>query len=88
MLFNVLVLKCYFVNFIHEIKEVKLEGGRKICICLARDTSLTYNVLTFNGADFPEELVNWLCDNPRREVLKVALTIPLKQICSLSGKIL
>lgn len=68
-----------FVNFTHEIiskrKESVSPASRSLLFDLSRP-------VTVEGADFPEERVSWLCDRPRRGVLQVAPTMPLKEIFS------
>lgn len=34
--------------------------------------------VTLNRTDFPEELVNGLCDSPHRGLLKVTVALPLE----------
>lgn len=53
-----------------------MEEGTKIRIWLTEETFLMS--CDIQWTDFPEEVVNWLCDGSQREVLKVTGTLPLK----------
>ena len=77
-----------YISLMKSNQRDKIEGGRRMCLASKRDLSVLQCPATFSGTDFPEELVNWLCDSSHGEVLKAAMTMPLKQIYSLSRKIL
>ena len=76
-----------YISLMKSNQRDKMEGGRRMCLATRRDLFDLQRPVTVSGTDFPEELVNWLCDSSHGEVLKAAMTVPLKQIYSLSKKI-
>ena len=76
-----------YISLMKSNQRDKMEGGRRMCLASRRDLFDLQRPVTVSGTDFPEELVNWLCDSSHGEVLKAAMTVPLKQIYSLSRKI-
>lgn len=74
------ILLKWLVCKFHSLNSRGEDGRRENNVYLAsrRDCFDLQYPVTLNRTDFPQELVNGLCDSPHRGLLKVAVAMPLE----------